>query len=762
MNKAITEGVLLMPPAFENGLDVWSSGNGTPGSDTYDGAANAAFVPADQDFGGCLELQKTSSVQKLRHMGETPLLPGCYLRVTARIKAVSGNLPDVRIAGWAGGAGGSHVGGLIEVGPSQTLQSYGDIVEVSAIIGAGDRNGVDMVWGSAPIYGHFGLDLTGPNGGIVRIDDLIVEDITRVFLRDMMAWVDVRDYGAVGDGVTDDQPAFEAADAAANGREVLVSKGTYFLADSVTFESRTRFEGTVTMPDDKILSLTKNYELPSYIDAFGDEVLAFKKAFQALLNNSDHESLDMGGRRITVTEPIDMQAAVANKTTYEQRRKIHNGQFYCVSSSDWNTDTVTSQATYSKTDPLTLSNVTNVANVPVGALIEATGVGREVYVRAVNIGAQELTLSNPLFDAEGTQNYTFRRFKYMLDFSGFSKLSKFTLADIEFQCSGHSSAIMLAPTGLIFHVRDCFVTRPKDRGITSIGNGCQGMLVDRCQFLSDEVSTPAQNRVSIALNANANDVKLRDNRITQFRHFAVLSGTSSVITSNHWFQGDSEPNGIRTAGLVLTSTHNRATISGNYIDNCFIEWVNEHDHSPDFSSEYSFSALNVSNNIFQTIGVAPWFKFFVVKPHGPGHFINGLNVVGNMFRGIQGTIDRIEAVDTTYADLDFTRMKNIRVEGNSFNAITQPIQNPLVLDHSENTAASTWAISCAGPLPFGGYAQNVEAVTARAKIQTASNVAHYSMPYVVSEQGGNRDQIHLKWGTAVKGDVTVRVRMDNY
>lgn len=76
MNKAITDGVLLMPPAFENGLDVWSSGDGTPGSDTYDGSLNAAFVPADQDFGGCLELLKTDTVQKLRYMGETPLLPG--------------------------------------------------------------------------------------------------------------------------------------------------------------------------------------------------------------------------------------------------------------------------------------------------------------------------------------------------------------------------------------------------------------------------------------------------------------------------------------------------------------------------------------------------------------------------------------------------------------------------------------------------------------------------------------------------------------
>jgi hypothetical protein len=218
MNKAITEGLVLMPPPFADGLDVWSSEDGTPGSATYDGAANAAFVPADQDFAGCLELLKTATTQKLRYMGQTPILPGCYLRITARVKAISGALPAVRIAGWAGQAGGAHAVGFVEAGPAVSLENYGEVVEVSAIVGSGARGGVDMVWGADAAYGHFGLDLTGANGGVVRIDDMVIEDITSAFLRDMMDWVDVRDFGAAGDGVTDDSAAFEAADDAAAGR----------------------------------------------------------------------------------------------------------------------------------------------------------------------------------------------------------------------------------------------------------------------------------------------------------------------------------------------------------------------------------------------------------------------------------------------------------------------------------------------------------------------------------------------------------------
>lgn len=147
MNKAITDGLVLMPPAFDEGLGVWSSEDGTPGSATYDGAANAALVTADQDFGGCLEMIKTESTQKLRHMGETPILPGCYLRVTARVKAISGNLPSVRIAAWAGTAGNAHLAGVAETGPAVTLTAYGKVETVQAIIGTGARQGVDMAWG---------------------------------------------------------------------------------------------------------------------------------------------------------------------------------------------------------------------------------------------------------------------------------------------------------------------------------------------------------------------------------------------------------------------------------------------------------------------------------------------------------------------------------------------------------------------------------------------------------------------------------------
>ncbi|WP_299367683.1 glycosyl hydrolase family 28-related protein [uncultured Tateyamaria sp.] len=759
MNKAITDGVVLMPPSFANGLGVWSSGDGTPGSDTYANAANAAFVPADQDFGGALELQKNANTTRVRYMGETPMLPGCYLRVTARVKAISGSFPTVRVSAYAARGNGDPVSGVTTVGTATTLNSYGDVVEVSAIVGAGNRGGVDMVWGPLAVYGHFGIDLTGPNGGIVRIDDIEIEDVTSFFLRDLVSLVDVRDFGAVGDGVTDDSDAFDAAIAAANGRTVLVPEGTFRLEKDVAFEEQVKFEGTLSMPVDKMLLLRKSYDLPTYIEAFKDEELAFKKAFQALLNSSDHESLDLGGRRVRITAPLDMQAAVPNRDQFNTRRVIRNGQLEAAEE-NWDDVVATSQATYSASNARRLTNVVNIANIPVGAYVTGNGVGREIYVRSKNVAAGEIELNAPLYDAEGTQNYTFRRFQYLVDLSGFSKLSKFNMSNIEFQCNGKCSGILLAPAGPTFELQECFISRPKDRGITSIGGGCQGLLIDRCQFLSNEESETVDQRSTIALNVNSNDIKLRDCRATQFRHFAVLAGQNHLVMGNHFFQGDGVSGGVRTAGIILQDNFTASVISGNYIDNCFVEWTNERDPTPEFTSGFSFSSFSLTDNVFLCSAVAPWFSYLVVKPHGSGHFLNGITVKGNRFRSINGTIDRAERVDTSFADLNHDRNQSVFYDGNSYHNVSEHAQNPLVVLHTQSTNQRTWTVGTSKKLPFEGFCQFVDSVALTGDLRNNSNVKVYENPVGQGRAGANDDEFTLEFASEVRGQIRATVRMD--
>lgn len=759
MNKAITDGLVLMPPPFSAGLNLWSREDGTPGSASYQGQPNAGLVTNDQDFAGCLELQKTEATQKLRSFAQTPIQPGLYLRVKARVKAVSGNLPTVRIAAWAGNVSGQNVATVPQTGPSVALSSYGQVVTVSAIISPASRTGVDLPWTPQVTYAHVGLDLTGPTGGVVRIDDIVVEDVTNIFIRKLMDWVDVRDFGALGNGSTNDAPAFLAADAAAAGREILVPSGVFRLTQDVTINSRIRFEGTVSMPSNRKLTLTRNFDLDTYGQAFGSELEGFRRALQSLFYFTDYVTLDLSGRRVDLTGPIDV-AALAGVTSFSTRRVLRNGSLNAVAGPAWATEEFTSVATYSTSNNLVLTGVANVASIPVGSLVVGTGVGREVYVRSKNVAAGTLELSQPLWGAAGTRPYTFRRFKYMLDFSGFDLLSRFELEDIEFNCLGIASAVMLPVTGSTHRFVSCSFNRPLDRGITSIGTGCQGMFVDMCQFLSNEQQLAVGDRTTIALNINGNDTKLRNNRIVRFAHFAIINGTSHLIHANHFFQGDDETAGIRRAGIVFTQTNVSTILTGNYVDNCFIEWGNEHDAEPQETGEFSFGGLNIVGNVFIASGTSSAFRWVVIKPYGAGHFISGFSLVSNSFRVFGVTIDRVDMVDGSIAALDFTKSRNVRVEGNSFNNVNQWIMNPVLVTHTQNTAADTWNVSAGGFVPFGARIRTVTAVMPEGPVTNAASAARYVFPHALPGTGAQGNEAQLKWGEAVRGKAQVTLRMD--
>src|SRR5690606_23367951 len=141
------------------------------------------------------------------------------------------------------------------------------------------------------------------------------------------------------------------------------------------------------------------FDLATYSKAFGSDAEGLKRALQAIFYFSDHISFDLSGRRITLEAPIDV-AAAAGLTSFSNRRVLRNGSITATASSAWDTQAVTSTATYTPASHQTrLTSVANVANIPVGSLVQGTGVGREVYVRAKNIGAGTIDLSQPLYGA---------------------------------------------------------------------------------------------------------------------------------------------------------------------------------------------------------------------------------------------------------------------------------------------------------------------------------------------------------------------------
>ena len=172
----------LMPPAFAEGLDDWSRGDGTPDSPTWETAADARLARGDPDFGTCLELRRTGAVARLRYMGELPVQRGAYLEVAARLKALRGPVPLAQVAAWPGGAGGAGVQGLPQAGPLVRICAYDAVTEISAVIGPEAARGVDLVWDARVLYAHVGLDLVGPEGGVLRIESVRVRDVTARFV----------------------------------------------------------------------------------------------------------------------------------------------------------------------------------------------------------------------------------------------------------------------------------------------------------------------------------------------------------------------------------------------------------------------------------------------------------------------------------------------------------------------------------------------------------------------------------------------------
>ena len=286
------------------------------------------------------------------------------------------------------------------------------------------------------------------------------------------------------------------------------------------------------------------------------------------------------------------------------------------------------------------------------------------------------------------------------------------------------------------------------------------MLIDRCQFLSPEESLNVEDRIAIGFNVNSNDVKIRDCRATQFKHFACMAGQNHLIMGNHFFQGDGVSDGVRTAGIILQENFCSTVITGNYIDNCFIEWTNERDPTPEFTTGFSFSSLSVTDNVCLSGDVAPWFSYLVVKPHAAGHFLNGVTVRGNRFRSINGSLQRAERVDTSFADLDHDRNRSVFFDGNSYHNINEQAHNPLVVEHTESSNARTWTIGTDKQLPFGGYCQFVESIVATGDIRNTSNVRIYDAPVGRGRIGNDDDQFTVEFGSDVRGSIRATVRMD--
>ena len=170
-----------------------------------------------------------------------------------------------------------------------------------------------------------------------------------------------------------------------------------------------------------------------------------------------------------------------------------------------------------------------------------------------------------------------------------------------------------------------------------------------------------------------------------------------------------------------------------------MEWTNEHDSTPDYRVGFGFSALSVTNNVFLCGDTADWFSYIVIKPHGTGHSISGLDITGNTFRVVNGKIDWIERVDTIFSDIVYSKLHNIRIEGNSFHNIKTHVANPVTKVHQQSSPDSIWRVTFDGALPFQGYARSVTSVVAKGNLKNGSSITRCTAPNVLTSRGAGKD-----------------------
>jgi hypothetical protein len=260
---------------------------------------------------------------------------------------------------------------------------------------------------------------------------------------------------------------------------------------------------------------------------------------------------------------------------------------------------------------------------------------------------------------------------------------------------------------------------------------------------------------------NTNDAKIRNNRSAFCAHFGIFSGGSHIIIGNHIFPDGGGSPTLRRAGLIFTTPNVRGFILGNYIDHCFIELSNEYDENPNSGASYTFGGLSITGNLFLCSDVSPAFRFLTVSPKGSGHSLNGLTVANNTFRSSEGSIERVEMVDTSNGTLNTASFRNVVFANNTFTGISQATVSPIYVEHTQNSADATWVVDAADYLPFGGRARNVESVVLEGPVRDAGNTVQWAQPYVEVEQGTGGRFANLRWPSALKGRAMVTVRCDN-
>lgn len=340
--------------------------------------------------------------------------------------------------------------------------------------------------------------------------------------------VNVKDFGAIGDGIANDTAAIQAAltYAAANNKVVLIPGGIFSINAVIQANVRVIFEGVLKCGYDSNVAgihlRAQPFKITDYFMQYCNGVYASvnaqggsggdlnmgRAALQAAVNdwlrNKTYFTLDLEGRRVVLNNTINIDADLVQSIPgdFEQRRFFSNGK-------------------------LTAHSSMAGLNKAMLELISTSGTFRSEYI-------------------------------------GFS--------NIALEGAGHASGLRCLNQFYGINFNNCYSRNPENFALyfqAPVGQSGADVQISNCHFVGN-----AASRTMLGIVYNGNDMHMSNTVVAYHEINLSSTGGNQSIVSNCHFYGTPDNGASRRMPNIKLSDARWTTINGCYIDGGPIQMYN--------------------------------------------------------------------------------------------------------------------------------------------------------------------------------------------
>ncbi|MHC8945934.1 hypothetical protein ACYX78_14805 [Advenella incenata] len=490
-----------------------------------------------------------------------------------------------------------------------------------------------------------------------------------------------------------------------------------------------------------------------------DQKAQVAEAFYALLKKGRYSELDLEGRQVAIDGVMDFGAIWQGESYTGGGKIVRNGWFSALTDVPQTVNFTRSMKTEVGS---TLVSISSTAGLMPGMYVSGPAVARETYIVGVELpddGPNTFRINTRAWRSVENVTHRFQEFDYMFDFKNVDNLANFRFHDITFNALGMVSIFRGPKAGSTISFNRCILNQPKMRGITFWTSGGSNLQIDNCQGSSSthERGLPPEERQSIFCTVSTNDCKFRGNYVWEFRHTLVLHGSGNVLTGNHFWQGQQKTAGedpalnTRTASIILTSANNKTNITGNYIDNSWIELANDNTTAQNWPLG---GGVTITGNQFTTVSKIGTYGFIALAPYKANSTCARISVVGNVFKNVDGgdhgTVVPMEKADViivpqgSNGSIDRSQVSQIYWRANSYSQVKKSTSSELTIEKvvAAGSETSTVGFSFQELFSWNFYPRAVLS-TSVYSAKTATGVASPT-PVMVDDNLGSNYIINMR------------------